>query len=654
MLCLAPGEALERDYLSKLLWPGRFQAQARASLRQSLLGLDKILNPLIGKLLDISHGRVAVDPLRVETDLGNLERALAEGRVPDARDLLAAIGNRPLLDQIDLGDPFHDWLATRRQHVESRLQIAVDRALGELDQRGDVTGREQLAEAWRACGRGPPPQRDSKTRIAILPFAQHDAVGGEFFLAEGVVEELSFRLGEVPMLAVVGRTSITSVTAGGGTLPEMASTLQVSHLIEGEVHRFDERVRVSLRLIDGRSGTEIWSDRYDGTVTDAIGSRPIIGGHFITGLCAALGVEMQPAPATARRMTTNRDAYALYLQGRALFMKTIGDDVIAKAIERLEQALLLDPDFAECWAALAEAHLYSATFTPTLDRQERAEKMAQCARRAIAIDPSQGYARVTLAIYEFTRHHAVAALDLAFEAHRLAPNSSEVSIRLGGFLLFLGRARAALPYIEAAIEQDPVHGRNYVTLCAAHLCLGNFDEAIAAGESLKDLGFPAGPLAVAYAVNGEYERAVETYYGMRTLFGTWVMPPPGIATIDDAARDAYFMFGAKGVCSGEPDAREAYCRMLDALHLTMPDPYDISIAYPAIYTGHAELVMKIYAEQPNLSNLFGLMFLWSDAAPIRQTVEHPDFMVFAERMGFVAAWEKYGWPDRMPEDPRPK
>lgn len=652
MLCLSPGEALDRDYLSKLLWPGRFQAQARASLRQSLLGLDKILTPLAGKILDISHGRIAIDPMKIESDLSVLERALADGNTAEACRLFAIAGNRPILDQMDFGNPFRDWLNAQREHVESRLLIAVEHALEALERGGDETGQAQLSDAWRACGRASAQPRDSRIRIAVLPFAQHDAIGGELFLAEGVVDELNFRLGEIPALALVGRTSALHVAASGGTLPQMANALLVSHLIEGEVHRFDDGVRVSVRLIDGRSGTEIWSDRYDGTIADAIGSRPIIGSHFVTGLCAALGVDAPPA--LARRMTVNRDAYALYLQGRALFMKTIGDNVIAKAIERLEQALELDPDFAECWAALAEAHLYSATFTPTLDRPERAEKMAHCARRAVALDPSQGYARVSLAIYEFTRHNAVAALDLAFEAHRLAPNSSEVSIRLGGFLLFLGRPREALPYIEAAIELDPVHGRNYVTLCAAHLCLGNFDQAIAAGESLADLGFPAGPLAVAYAVNGKHERAVETYYGMRTLFGTWVMPPPGVPAIDDAARDAYFMFGAKGVCSGDPEARGAYCRMLDALHLTMPDPYDISIAYPAIYMGHAELVMKIYGEQPNLSNLFGLMFLWSDAPIIRHTVEHPDFMAFAERMGFVAAWEKYGWPDRLPEDPRPK
>lgn len=650
MLCLAPGEALERDHVSKLLWPGRFQAQARASLRQCLLSLDKALAPLAGELLDLSRGRIAIDPSRIQSDLADLEAALAEGRAADARSLLAGIGNRPLLDQADFGESFRDWLSARRQHVENRLQIAVDRALVALERDGDVGGRSQLGDAWRACGRAPAPKPGDRIRIAVLPFAQHDAIGGPFFLAEGVVDELTSRLGSIPELAVVGRTSVASVSASGRTLPEMAAALHVSHLIEGNVHRFAEGIRINLRLIDGQSGTEIWSDRYDGTVADVMGSRRIIGDRLIARLCEALGVEAKPAP--GRKMTANRDAYALYLQGRALTMRTIGDGVLANAIERLEQALEIDPDFAECWTALAEAHLYIATFTPAPDRVERAQAMAECARKAIALDPTQAYARSLLGVYEFVNHNAVAALDLAYEAYRLAPDESEVAVRLGAFHLFLGHTRAALPFLEAAADRDPVHGRNYAALCAAHLCLGNFDQAIAAGRSMADLGFPAGLLAVAYAANGEHARAVGIYYDMRTLLGTWIMRPPGVPPIDDAARDAYFMMGAKGVCGGDPEARESYCRMLDVLHQTMPDPYDMSIAYPAIFMGHAELVMKIYGEQPNLSNLFGLMNLWADADPIRRTWQHPDFMAFAERTGFVAAWEKYGWPDLMPADPR--
>jgi TolB-like protein len=395
MLCFSPGEALERDHVSKLLWPGRFQAQARASLRQCLLGLDKALAPFGGNFLDTSHSRIAIDPARVETDLGQLETALAERRVSEACQMLEGIGNRPFLDQMDLGGPFGDWQITSRAQAERRLQVAVDHALAKLDQSGDAPEREKLAEAWRTSGRAPAAQRDDKIRIAVLPFAQHDAIGGDFFLADGVTDELGFRLGGISSLALVGRTSIASVVASGGTLPAMAGALGVSHLIEGDVHRFAEGVRVSLRLIEGHDGTEIWSDRYDGTVADAIGSRAIIGNHFVSGLCKALGVDAPPAP--VRRMTTNREAYALFLQGREMTLRTAGEGVIAKGQEMLETALRLDPDFAECWAALAETHLYIAGFTSAINRTDRLESMAECARKAIALDPVQGHARGMLA-----------------------------------------------------------------------------------------------------------------------------------------------------------------------------------------------------------------------------------------------------------------
>ena len=127
-----------------------------------------------------------------------------------------------------------------------------------------------------------------------------------------------------------------------------------------------------------------------------------------------------------------------------------------------------------------------------------------------------------------------------------------------------------------------------------------------------------------------------------------IMRPPGMPPIDDAARDAYFAFAAKGVCSGDPEARAAYCTMIDALHQTMPDPYDNSIAFPAIWMGHAELVMKIYGEQTSVANLFGLMTLWVDSDPIKRTWRHPDFLKFAKRVGYIDAWDKYGWPEHLP------
>lgn len=246
------------------------------------------------------------------------------------------------------------------------------------------------------------------------------------------------------------------------------------------------------------------------------------------------------------------------------------------------------------------------------------------------------------------------ALDLAYEAHKLAPNDLDVTLRLGVFLVYLGRPAAALPYIEAVVAADPVHGRNYAALCAVHLCLGDVRQAIEAGQRMADLGFPAFWLALAHVANGEHERAVQIYWDMRLLLGSTFALPPGMPRLTDEARDAYFTLTSRGVCSGDPEARAQYCAALDMLHQTMADPYDNTISHPAIWMGHAELVMKIFGERTTAVNIIGLMLLWADFDPISRTVNHPDFMAFAERMGFVAAWQKYGWPDRLPRDPRLK
>ena len=130
------------------------------------------------------------------------------------------------------------------------------------------------------------------------------------------------------------------------------------------------------------------------------------------------------------------------------------------------------------------------------------------------------------------------------------------------------------------------------------------------------------------------------------------MRPPGMPEMDDTARDAYFGFAARGIFSGEEESRAAYCQMLNGLHATMADPYDSTITMPAIWMGHSELVMKMYTECIHPGNMFGLMSLWIDIDPIRKIRLHPDFMTFADKIGLIEAWNRHGWPDLIPSDPR--
>ncbi|WP_390586187.1 hypothetical protein [Erythrobacter sp. MTPC3] len=648
VLCLEPGNRIDREALARLLWPDRFIPQAKGSLRQCLLDLKRKLSEHGIDCLVISRSEIALVPKSLQSDLMALETALSSADPESAIDRLLAIGNRPLVQGPSLNPEFDEWITMRREHVDARVRAALSEAI----RISSKAARERLLEAARA--RFPSFRTFNRipdqATIAVLPFPQIDSVGGNFFLADGIVDELSTRLAGIQGIALAGRTSVAAVTEKNQTLTEIASDLNVSHLIEGEVRRDEHGIEVRIALISGQSGTEVWSDTLTGTIEDFFESRKMIGANVIAAICRALGLTASPAP--SRRMTRDREAYALYLQARAMIQKIGVEGAFAKGIAFLEQALEIDPEFAECWTALANAQIMTAAITPSLERVAQSTQAARCAERALALDPGQGHAFSILGIHEWTQFNPARGLEMAFEAYARDPNDADVCSRLGSCLLYLGKAREALPYIEAAVDRDPVYGRNYAMLTSAYLSVGKIDEALGAGQRMADLGTPAIWLALAQFVAGDKETAVETHFGVRSFMGSIFMRPPGVPPMDDAARDAYFAFAAQGIYSGKETDRAVYCQMLDGLHSSMPDPYDSTIAFPAIAMGHSELTMKIYSGCIHPSNMFILMSLWIDHDPINRTIRHPSFMDFAERIGMVEAWDRFGWPDLIPVDPR--
>lgn len=648
MLCLEPNHSIERETLARLLWADRFLPQAKASLRQCLLELKRKLEEAGIDDLVITRREVSLREGSLACDLFDLETELSSGVTDAAFDRLVAIGNRPILQGVVLNSQFDNWLAERRDHADGRLRSWLTEAI----RASDEAVRDRLTEAARA--RFPNYLRFNRVvpqvTLAVLPFAQVDSVGGEFFLADGIVDELSTRLTGIAGIGLVGRTSVIAVSEEKGTLTEIASRLNATHLIEGGVRRDDNRIEVRVALINGQFGTEVWSERLEGSIEDFFEGRKVIGANVIGAICRAL--ELPASPASSRKMTRDREAYAFYLQGRAMIQKIGVEGAFTKGIDFLDQALAIDPDFAECWTALANAHIMTAAITPSLERVEQSAEAARCARRAVALDPGQGHAFSILGIHEWTQFNPVRGLEMAFEAYSRDPNDADVCSRLGSCLLYLGKAREALPYVEAAVDRDPVYGRNYAMLTSAYLCLGEIGKALAAGRRMTDLGVPPIWLALAQMVSGDHEAAMQSHYENRIYLGATIMRPPGMPPMDDAARDAYFAFAARGMYRGEEEDRAAYRQMLDGLHATMSDPYDSTIIFPAIITGHSELVMKAYSECIHPANMFGMMSLWIDIDPINRTIRHPDFLDFAERIGMVEAWDRFGWPDLIPVDPR--
>ena len=651
LLCLNGDKAIDREQLSKLLWPGRFESHARASLRQCLLDLGKLLEPLAPEMLQLTRNTACLNNAAIVTDLSELEAALADGKIVDAARQLSAIGLAPLVDKMDFGEAFSVWICNRRIEAEDRLQIAVDEALATAILRGDLKGHEALKKAWSLRQPVAPhsavsPEAIPKSRIAVLPFQSLNASDGADYFADGIVDELITAMGQVPQLLVAGRTSSFHYRSSDLASPAIAAALRVAHLIEGSVQRQDERVRIFVRLIDGANGFESWGQRYDGTLDDIFGLQETVAKAVTAALAENLGLAMDPPQ--VRGLTHSKKAYDLFLQGRALNARLFGDGVLTRAAELLDEAVAIDPDFAEAWVLLGDVHQRMGIYLAGTDQTQASAMMADCVHKAMAIKPGLGVPHGLLALHQLTQNNFVGALDLAFKAYEVEPQNPAVAIRLGGLLLFCGLTRDGMRYIDEAVDQDPADGRNYMLRSVGQINLGNIDDAIADAHCCVDLGFPSVWLGFAHAAAGHHDVAVDYYQQSRFLLANSIPPPTGMGPMPPEVLDAYWLVAAKGVCSGKAEDRETYCRTLDYLHTTMVDKDHLAITLPAVLMGYTDLLFKTMGTRLTLQNVACLMSIWADIDPIRQIWQHEEFISFAQRIGMAAAWDKYGWPDLLP------
>lgn len=651
MLCLVPDEPLERDHLSELLWPGRFKSHAKASLRQCLLELSKSFGSGGHGIVEVTRSRINLDPRAIRTDLGELENALTAGDCDVAARQLAAIGTAPLLESMELGEAFADWLVRHRAKAEQRLQTALAAGLAELKSNGDHALHDRLLVSWQQ--RNPSGQSITadvrvagKTPIAVLPFRSALLTEDQDYFTDGMVDELITALSGVAGLQVAGRTSSFHFRGSTMTPAQIAAELGVSHLVEGSVQRQGEKVRIHVHLLDGSSGFELWGSRFDGVLDDVFELQEAVARGVTKALAGALGIALQPP--VVGNLTNSKEAYDLYLQGRALNARLFGDGVLTRAAELIEQALALDPGFAEAWVLLGDVNQRMGIYLAGTDQAEASAKMADCVRKALAIKPDLGQAYGLLALHEFTRNNIVGSLDLAFKGHAVEPNNPAVAVRLGNLLLFCGLTRQGMRYLNEAIEQDPADGRHYMVRSAGQLNLGKIDAAIADAQRCVDLGFPSLWLGVAYAAAGNHDLAVDCYQQTRSMLNNSIPPPSGVAPMSPEMMDAYWLVAAKGVCSGRPEDRETYCRTLDFLHATMVEKEHLAITAPAVFMGYAEMLFKTIGTRITLQNLACLMSIWTEIDPICRIWQHPEFIPFAQRIGIADAWEKYGWPDLLP------
>jgi eukaryotic-like serine/threonine-protein kinase len=314
--------------------------------------------------------------------------------------------------------------------------------------------------------------------IAVLPFTNLSSDPDAEFFGEGLAEEILNALAQIDGLRVAARASSFSFKAQSVDVGEIAAKLHVAHVLHGSVRRAGNRVRVTLQLIDAHSGYQLWSERYDREMADIFEVQDEIA-RAVAGKLKVTLTTGSKAQRPVKQLTTNVEAYELYVRGRALITKR--GKHVAPGMECLKQAVEMDPGFAAAWGALAEAFSVQGYMgmAPPGDCMPRA---LTAARRAVSLDPTSGEAHCALAAalmlwehdYETARRTFVKGLELN-------PNYTQGRAWYGLFLLqwVYGETAAGLSEVRLAYERDPLSAYSPAILAFALSQAGDTAEGLA-------------------------------------------------------------------------------------------------------------------------------------------------------------------------------
>ena len=374
----------------------------------------------------------------------------------------------------------------------------------------------------RTPDRAPQPRIDAvdpsisqEKSIAVLPFKDLSAGPERDYLGEGIAEEILTALSKVDNLRVAARRSSFWFKDRDAELSEVASKLNVEHVVEGSIRRDGNRIRVTAELTECCQGFTLWSETFEREFQGIFALQD----EITCAIVDALKLKLELAPATAR--APSMEAYDLYLRGLFLSDKS-SEEALRRSLEFFERALEKDPRFARAWTSIAKSWLWLAD--AYVEPLEAYSKVREAAVNAINIDDSEAEAHVYLAetkrILDWDLRGAEAEYVRAFE---IDSNSTTSNYFIAAFYAAIGEREKALTYLRRTAKIDPTSLWVSNFACEIYRYFGLIDEAMAAGERSLQLdptfAYSEPLMAALYREMGRFDDAIGLYKKSQDLSG---------------------------------------------------------------------------------------------------------------------------------------
>jgi len=345
--------------------------------------------------------------------------------------------------------------------------------------------------------------------IAVLPLENLSGDPEQAFFVSGMQDALITSLSRISALKVTSKTSTMRFRDTIESLPRIAAQLGVATLIEGSVYRVDDRVRISVKLVDARLDEHIWSDIFEREVKDVM----LLQNEVAQAIAQQVEVAIRPEEQKQLESAESIDpvAYEAFLKGNFHLERFTPQD-IQLAEQYYQQAVELDPDHALAWAGLAWLCAFQAQMA-LIKPQVAREQCLPLIVKALNLDPSSPEAQTAYAVYMTGLWYNWEEGEAAFQrAIELNPSYAQAHSFYSHLLTLTGRIEEGAEQMRMALELDPLnpfvqgmHGGQLLMAGDLQGCVRVIEDVMA---TTPGFGLGYGVLSIAYRRLGEEDKSI--------------------------------------------------------------------------------------------------------------------------------------------------
>jgi adenylate cyclase len=376
----------------------------------------------------------------------------------------------------------HEYLHGR---IEARFRDGGRRELKNIDRPIHVWHWEPEGAAPAARPAAAPPALPDKPSIVVLPFDNMSGDPEQEYFADGVVEALTAALSRIRAFFVIARNSAFAYKGRAVNVREISRELGVAYVLEGSVQRAGNRVRITVQLVETAGGNHLWAEKYDGNLDDIFDLQDQITEKVAGALQPS--IRLAEIERAGRKRPQDMGAYDYTMRAlRHVWMLEKAE--AAKALDLLDKALEIDPDYPLALGLAAWCHAQSSVYNWVTDiAAAKATALSHAERAANLSSEDPLILSVLGAAHTFARNYGAARV-LLERAIALDPNSAWAFSRLGWLEVYADRPEKAQEHFGRAIRLsplDPMHFNNLVGLGSACQVAG--DDSAAADYFLRAL-----------------------------------------------------------------------------------------------------------------------------------------------------------------------